>query len=55
MPTWPTLYPLFLHYKTDIPAPFSKHETDADKYKTNDYFYHPKLINHVPSNVLYTK
>ena len=22
MPSWPTLYPMYLHFKADIPSPF---------------------------------
>lgn len=30
MPTWPTLYPLYLHYKTDLPFPWDKTQVGAN-------------------------
>lgn len=55
MPSWPTLYPLFLHYKQEIPFPFGNTETT-----TQDSYVYPQFLQKnirplVTSDQLYAK
>lgn len=51
MPAWPTLYPQFLTYKTEIPVEMSSEKQYFHTLKLN--YMSPKFLKHTPLEVHY--
>ena len=56
MPSWPTLYPLYLHYKTSLPVPWDNTETFGDVDRIAEMKLDRNVnINAVNSDFLYNR